>query len=401
MTMKRGNIKVMATAGSGDLELSVKAQGSLVRISIIGEIWHGWTSEDFRYQMSQAQKNGAKDVQVYLNTIGGDVFAANEIVNIISDFVKETGGTVTGRGGAIVASAGTFIAVHIPTFTMASNGQFMIHKPQAYTRGTADQLESSVRLLRNLEDQYAEAYAKRTKKKAEDIKALYEKADYWMTAKEAKEQGFIDTIEGEEQITDKTKAMYAAVGKSIPVAQAAPPTSPIQGNSNPKNTMTPEERLRLQAVALGLSADASFEDVSKEIQRLRQAAAAYDAMNESIRNREEQERNQMIDNTLAEAVKTKRIHADAKDYYKSKLQAATDLKAAIAEITALPVPKSLADGVNREGAVAEGIPADRKDWTFDDWNAKDAKGLQALAKNDEEAYLKLYNAKFGTNRTSL
>jgi ATP-dependent protease ClpP protease subunit len=399
MKAKRGNISVVATAGSGKLEWSVVAQGSLVRISIIGEIYEGWTSEDFRYQMTNAQKNGAKDVQVYLNTVGGSVFAANEIVNIINDFVKVTGGVVTGRGGAIVASAGTFIAVHIPTFSMASNGSFMIHKPTAGLRGNADDLESAVKLLRNLEEQYAEAYAKRTKKKVEEIKALYEKADYWMTAKEAKEQGFIDSIEGEEVISDKTKAMFEAAGRALP---SNPPTPPINpGNHNHKNTMTPEERLRLQAVSLGLAIDASHEDVIKEINRLRQLEAAYNEMRKSVRSREAQERETMINDALASAVKTKRIHADAKDFFKTKLEAATDLKAAIAELEALTPAKSLQEGTENSRGAQGGVPADRANWDFTKWNKEDAKGLQELAKNDEEAYLALYNAHFGTNRKSL
>lgn len=398
-------ISATGAQGTGVLALTVLAEGSRVRISIIGEIYHGWTSEDFRWQMDNARKNGAKDIVVYLNTVGGDVFAANEIVNIISEFIKETGGTVTGKGGAIVASAGTFIAVHCQKFTMAKNGSFMIHKPHGRASGSADEFESYVKLLRNLESQYADAYALKTGKSKEDIEALYAKSDYWLTAAQAKEQGFIDAIDGEEEITAETRAMFAAVGRPVPTSPVA--TAPkISNNFNP-NTMTVEELLRLQATAMGLPLSATQEQIMAEIQKLRNASTAYANIVEANKNRERESRQVEIDNVVGAAVKDMRIHADASDFWKSRLVAASTpeaYNAAVAELKALTPAKSLAEGQHnggrQVGATTE-VPADRANWSFDEWNQKDPQGLIALSKSDESAYLALYNAKYKGNRTSL
>lgn len=402
MNATPNKLALFATAGQGSadakLSIDVKAQGTRVRIDIIGEIYNGWTSEDFRWQMTKARKDGAKDVLVYLNTIGGSVFAANEIVNIIQDFVKETGGVVTGKGGALVASAGTFIAVHCSSFSMASNGSFMIHKPTGIAVGNADDFESSAKLLRNLEIQYADAYAKKTGKSSDDIRDLYAKSDYWMTAAEAKAQLFIDAVDGAEDVTAVTRSMYAAVGRTAPVGKAG--DSNTHSNSNQNNPTM--EHLKLIATALALAVDGVTESsVIAEIQRLKQVEGAYNAMRDAEKDRKGREKATAIDNALATAVKEMRIAADAKEYFRGKIEAAENTEAAIKEMLDLPQAKSLSGQVVKEEAPQAGIPADRASWTFNDWNEKDVKGLQKLGAENTEAYLKLYNAQFGTNRTEL
>ena len=63
-------------------------------------------------------------MHIYINSPGGECFEANEIVNVIKKFP----GKITGEGGALVASAATYIAINCTSFSMPANGLFMIHQ---------------------------------------------------------------------------------------------------------------------------------------------------------------------------------------------------------------------------------------------------------------------------------
>lgn len=396
--------KATHTAAYGKLDINVKAQGDVARINIIGEIYGGWSDSEFRYAMKLARKEGAKNIQVYINSVGGDCFAANEIVNVMKEFIAETGGTITGRGGALVASAGTYIAVHCDSFSMASNGEFMIHKPMGGLWGNADQFESVVKLLRNLEEKYAQAYASKTGIDQADIEALYAKADYWMNATEAKAKGFIDSIDGEEAITEETRAMFAACGRTAPQVTAA-----AQQPTKQSNQQDDKMELKLTAAALALSTDATEAQVTAEIKRLRDAESRLKVMEANQAQAAVDARTKKTNTTLDNAVQSMRIAADARDYYKSKLEAASNddakYNALIAEIEAMTPAKSLNGGTKPSAqapsAEASAIPAERADWDFKKWQKEDPKGWEALAKADDPEALRIFNAHHNTNRTSL
>lgn len=384
----------MATAAKagayGKLDVSVKAVGDVANVRIIGELYNGWSEELFRSELDDARNSGAKNISLYINSIGGSVFAASEIVNIINEFIASTGGTVVGKGGAIVASAATFIAVHCSSFTMASNGQFMIHKPRSIVSGTADQLESAVKLLKNLETQYADAYAKKTGMTSDDVRALYATGDYWMTASEASKSKFIDGVDGDAQIDKDTQDMYAACGRQCP--------APNNNNNNPKSKM----ELPLVIAALHMSPGSTQEQVMARIIELKAAESELKALKRSKEDSDAAAKSQRVEAAVNKAITDKKIHADAKDYFITKLTASSDLDAAIAELEAMKAAKSITDGIT-ESPSGDGntIPAERAAWTFAEWNEKDPDGLKALAAENEEAYLKLYNAHFKTNRKTL
>ena len=80
-------------------------------------------------KVEQLIRSGIKDVHIYINSPGGECFEANEIVNVIKKFP----GKITGEGGALVASAATYIAINCTSFSMPANGLF--HDPSGQRRG--------------------------------------------------------------------------------------------------------------------------------------------------------------------------------------------------------------------------------------------------------------------------
>lgn len=367
---------------TGDLSVSVRAEGSVARINIIGTIYSGWSDDNFRSACERLIADGITDAHVYMNTNGGDVFAANEIVNVIKMFK----GSITGEGGAIVASAGTYIAVHLKSFKMASNGQFMVHKPYGYVVGDADELDRVAALLRSFEDSYAQAYSAKTGKSIDDVKALYEKGDYWMSARKAMDEGFIDAITGEEVISEETRAMYAACGRKPVGPVAVTPKS----NANNKNS-----DMKTIALLLGLSADATEDQIVAELNRLKDIKAKYDLLLSQKSDAEQAAKADRRKKVLDGLVANKQIAADARDYYGSILDSAPDFEAKAKELEALPKPQSLSAVVESTSAGASGAAPDRGAWTFADWSEKDPAGLREMHKTNYEAFNALYKAKFG------
>ena len=130
------------------LQVKVYSEGSTGRVDIIGSIseWGRNNATDFRIKCQALKDSGITNCHVYIMTTGGDCFEANEIVNILNDVF----GSYTGEGGAIVASAGTYIGVNAKSFTMAKNGQYMIHKPSGWVEGNETEVENYLKLIKNM-----------------------------------------------------------------------------------------------------------------------------------------------------------------------------------------------------------------------------------------------------------
>ena len=154
--------------------LNFEAKGKKAEIRIDGEIrqWEN-SARQFRRQITEALAAGVRDVDLYLNTVGGSCFEANEIANEIQRFP----GKIKGYGGALVASAGTYIACICETFEMAENGHWMYHKPMGDIRGNEDEVTAGLKLLQNLTKQYRKTYADTTGKSEDEIEAAWSKGD--------------------------------------------------------------------------------------------------------------------------------------------------------------------------------------------------------------------------------
>lgn len=132
---------------------------------------------------------GITQADVYINSKGGNVFEAVEIVNELNRFV-----TVKVKVGSIAASAATYLTSSFYTTGKASS-KFMIHKPAMGTQGNLDSIKADIKLLESVTQDYLNTYSKKTGKSTGEISELWSKGDYWMTAAEALKMGFIDAID--------------------------------------------------------------------------------------------------------------------------------------------------------------------------------------------------------------
>lgn len=168
----------------------VGERGALYLYDLIGQDW--WTGEGITgksVQLAIDGMKGAKALDVYVNSPGGDIFEAKAIYAQLRRFNGERVVYVDG----IAASAASFIAMAGDRIVTAPAATWMIHEVWARGGGTAADHLALAEVLDMENRTFAETYAKRTGQKIEDVLAWMAK-ETWMNAAEAKERGFTDEI---------------------------------------------------------------------------------------------------------------------------------------------------------------------------------------------------------------
>lgn len=132
------------------------------------------------------------DLDVHLNSPGGDVFQAVTIYNLLKAY---KGGTVNILIDGLCASAATLIMCAGNRITMARNALLMLHLPSVGMEGFYNEqhLEKIQNQLAHVKSIIIQTYQDRTGNTAESLEKLIS-TESWMTAKEALEAGFIDEV---------------------------------------------------------------------------------------------------------------------------------------------------------------------------------------------------------------
>lgn len=357
-----------------NFEITAVKAGAKAEVRIIGVI--GWenNSETFRAQVDELVKGGVQDAHIYIQSAGGNCFDASEIVNIISKFK----GTVTGEGGSLVASAATYIALHCKTFSMPENGMFMIHKPQGAVSGNLKEFESYAKLLKDLERQYNDAYKAAAKNSAVFTEKWDGGADWWMTAAEAKEQGFITGVSQKTKINRETKAQITACG--------CPFSIEINDNNNSQNQLKMD--VKTTALLLGLPETATEAEVTAKLQVNAKAAADLVAFEAANAAQAKADKAAKIKALLDKAITDKRIKADCRAEWESMLEANFETTSKVLEGIA-PVEKLSGQIVTS----SEGKKT-YKGKTFAQLQEENPELLAELETSDPEAFVELFNESY-------
>jgi len=193
--------------------ITAAAENAPAEVAIRGYIgeW-GVNDRDF---IAQVEALGdVKELTVRINSRGGEVDHALAIFN----FLRAHPARVTVRVDGVAMSSGSIIAMAGDEIIMPANTVMMIHNPWNYAAGTAKDLRKAADDLEAFEAALLETYVARTGKSADDIKALLDE-DTYMTAAEAHEHGFCDTVEPVGKKTAAAQAFACALG--IPAAVLA------------------------------------------------------------------------------------------------------------------------------------------------------------------------------------
>ena len=162
-------------------------EGQSQTVSIHDDIG-GW-GVSAKMFLDELRKVAAPEVNVEINSPGGDVFAGLAIYNGLRNSGKKVNVKVLG----IAASAASLVAMTGDTIEMPENTFMMIHNPWTFAAGDADDLREQADLLDKIGDSLTSTYARRTGKSAEEIQTLLA-AETWFTAQEAVDAGFATAV---------------------------------------------------------------------------------------------------------------------------------------------------------------------------------------------------------------
>lgn len=154
---------------------------------IASETW--WGDEVTPAQFRDELNAGDGPVTVWLNSPGGDCFAASRIYTML----KEYPGEVTVKIDGMAASAATVIAMGADRALMSPTANFFIHNPSTMAWGEAEDMKQAQQMLDEVKESIINAYEAKTGLSRVKISHLMDESTM-MNAKKAKELGFIDEI---------------------------------------------------------------------------------------------------------------------------------------------------------------------------------------------------------------
>ncbi|HFZ7214030.1 TPA: head maturation protease, ClpP-related [Streptococcus agalactiae] len=161
---------------------------------IADETWFGdeVTPQQFRNDLI----SGTGDITLWINSPGGDVFAAAQIYNMLMDYQGDVHVIIDG----LAASAASVIAMAGTTVSMSPVAMMMIHNPWTFAQGEAKDMAKVIEMLGEIKESIINAYELRTGLSRTKISHLMD-SESWFNAKKAVELGFADKVLFEKEET--------------------------------------------------------------------------------------------------------------------------------------------------------------------------------------------------------
>ena len=132
--------------------------GRTLRIEgqIADETWFGdeVTPQVFKNDLHA----GNGDITLWINSPGGDVFAAAQIYNMLMDYKGDVHVVIDG----LAASAASVIAMAGTTVSMSPVAMMMIHNPWTVAQGEAKDMQKVIEMLGEIKESIINAYELRT-----------------------------------------------------------------------------------------------------------------------------------------------------------------------------------------------------------------------------------------------
>jgi len=155
--------------------------------AIAEETWYGDEITPKQFKSELLSGNG--DITVWINSPGGDVFAASQIYNMLMDYK----GKVTVKIDGLAASAASVIAMAGGEVLISPVAMLMIHNPMTIAFGDSEEMSKAIAMLSEVKESIINAYELKTGLSRAKLAHLMD-AESWFNAKKAVELGFADSI---------------------------------------------------------------------------------------------------------------------------------------------------------------------------------------------------------------
>ena len=178
-------------------QLNIATMDVFSRLMMDRIIFLGVPIDDYVANIIQAQLlflesvDSKRDIQIYLNTPGGSVYAGLGIYDTMQYIGPDVATICTGMAasmGAVLLCAG-----QKGKRTALKHSRILIHQPMGGAEGQASDIEITTREILKLKKELYEIIARHSGQSFKKIEKDGDR-DYWMTSEEAKEYGMIDEV---------------------------------------------------------------------------------------------------------------------------------------------------------------------------------------------------------------
>ena len=178
-------------------QMNVASMDVFSRLMMDRIIFLGVPINDYVANVIQAQLlflesvDAKKDIQIYLNSPGGGVYAGMGIYDTMQYIAPDVATICTGMAasmGAVLLCAGAE-----GKRTALKHSRVMIHQPLGGAQGQASDIQITAREIQKLKKELYTIISDHSGKSYEDVWKDGDR-DYWMTSTEAKDYGMIDEV---------------------------------------------------------------------------------------------------------------------------------------------------------------------------------------------------------------
>ena len=178
-------------------QLNVAQMDVFSRLMMDRIIFLGLPIDDYVANIIQAQllflesSDPSKDVQIYINSPGGGVYAGLGIYDTMQYITPDVSTTCTGIAASMAA---VLLAAGAKGKRAAlKHSRVMIHQPMGGAQGQASDIEITYKEIKKLKYELYDILSHHTGKPFKKIEKDSDR-DYWMKSEEAKEYGMIDKV---------------------------------------------------------------------------------------------------------------------------------------------------------------------------------------------------------------
>ncbi len=229
-----GDLRVMASARPGRIAMPARADVAalakpeaferwnagvrsasagdnvITMYDVIGEDW--WTGGGVTVNRVDAalRKIGGQDVEVHINSPGGDMFEGIAIYNRL----REHPASITVKVMGLAASAASIVAMAGDEILIGAASFLMIHDCWVLAMGNRHELAETSTWLEPFDSAMADVYASRSGLSKVEVAAMMD-AETWMSGGQAVERGFAtglldaEQIEEDAAVTEQARAFNA------------------------------------------------------------------------------------------------------------------------------------------------------------------------------------------------
>ena len=144
-------------------------------------------------------------MEIYINSGGGDIFAASEIYSAIREYSGDVKIHVVG----LAASAASVIAC-AGRSDISPTAQIMVHNVSSVASGDYHDMDKMSENLQKANETIANAYITKSGMTKEKALEIMDK-ETWLTADEAVELGLIDEVAGSKNVKSQLVAAYCDI----------------------------------------------------------------------------------------------------------------------------------------------------------------------------------------------